>query len=202
MNDTIKKYLLQSTMIAGLATAGFAMPAHAQVADEDLAVDVISEEEADEGQGDQIVVTGSRLKRDAFTSTAPIQVITSEDAAEQGLFSAVDILQTNAAASGQQIDSTFQGFVLDNGPGSETINLRALGADRTLVLLNGRRIGPSGAEGSPTQPSVNLIPNTMVDRIDLLLDGASAVYGSDAIGGVANFILRDDFEGVELSRAG
>jgi iron complex outermembrane receptor protein len=198
MNDTIKKYLLQSTMIAGLATAGFAMPAHAQVADEDLAVDVISEEEADEGQGDQIVVTGSRLKRDAFTSTAPIQVITSEDAAEQGLFSAVDILQTNAAASGQQIDSTFQGFVLDNGPGSETINLRALGADRTLVLLNGRRIGPSGAEGSPTQPSVNLIPNTMVDRIDLLLDGASAVYGSDAVAGVVNVILKNDYDGLEL----
>lgn len=198
MNDTIKKYLLQSTMIAGLATAGFAMPAYGQVADEDLAVEVVDEEEAEEESGDQIVVTGSRLKRDTFTSTAPIQVITSEDAAEQGLFSAVDILQTNAAATGQQIDSTFQGFVLDNGPGSETINLRALGADRTLVLLNGRRIGPSGAEGSPTQPSINLIPTTMIDRIDLLLDGASAVYGSDAVAGVVNVILRNDYDGLEL----
>lgn len=185
-------------MIAGLATAGFAAPAYAQVADEDLTVETIDEtEEADE-ERDTIVVTGSRLKRDTFSSTAPIQVITADNAAQEGLFSAVEILQSNAAASGQQIDSTFQGFVLDNGPGSETINLRALGADRTLVLINGRRIGPSGAEGSPTQPSINLIPNTMIDRLDLLLDGASAVYGSDAIAGVVNVILKNEYDGLEL----
>jgi len=188
-------------MIAGLATAGFAAPAYAQdtTPDEDLIVDLIDEEVVDaDDEADTVVVTGSRLKRDTFSSTAPIQVITADNAAQEGLFSAVEILQTNAAASGQQIDSTFQGFVLDNGPGSETVNLRALGADRTLVLVNGRRIGPSGAEGSPTQPSINLIPNTMIDRVDLLLDGASAVYGSDAIAGVVNVILKNDYDGLEL----
>jgi len=187
-------------MIAGLTAAGFAAPAYAQVVDapEDDAPIELVEEVVEDEDVDTVVVTGSRLRRDAFTSTAPIQVISAENAAQEGLFSAVEILQTNAAASGQQIDSTFQGFVLDNGPGSETINLRNLGPNRTLVLMNGRRIGPSGAEGSPTQPSVNLIPNTMIDRIDLLLDGASAVYGSDAVAGVVNVILRNDYDGLEL----
>lgn len=200
MNDTIKKYLLQSTVIAGLAAIGFSAPAYAQDSGndpDDAPVELIEEVEEEE-ELDTVVVTGSRLKRDTFSSTAPIQVITADNAAQEGLFSAVEILQTNAAASGQQIDSTFQGFVLDNGPGSETINLRALGANRTLVLINDRRIGPSGAEGSPTQPSVNLIPNTMIQRIDLLLDGASAVYGSDAVAGVVNVILRNDYDGLEV----
>jgi len=198
-NVNFKKVLFGTTLLAGVSIFS-ATNTYAQVSDDDLVVETVdqSEEEAQNDEGDEVVVTGSRIKRDTFTSTAPIQVITAENAAEEGLFSAVEILQTNAAASGQQIDSTFQGFVLDNGPGSETINLRALGANRTLVLLNGRRIGPSGAEGSPTQPSVNLIPSTMIDRFDLLLDGASAVYGSDAVAGVVNVILRNDYDGLEL----
>lgn len=198
--NNLKRLLLATSLLGGYAS--FTGIAYAQTsADEPEIQEVIeldSSADNDDSDIEEVVVTGSRLKRDTFTSTAPIQVIDVEDAFEEGLFSAVDILQSNAAASGQQIDSTFQGFVLDNGPGSETINLRALGADRTLVLLNGRRIGPSGAEGSPTQPSVNLIPNTMVDRFDLLLDGASAVYGSDAVAGVVNVILKNDYDGLEV----
>ena len=198
MKNTDKLRLLRSTILGGFL-ASLSTTAFAQDTTNDAPeVIEIIEEEFEEQEAEEVIVTGSRLKRDTFTSTAPIQVITNENAAEEGLFSAVDILQSNAAASGQQIDSTFSGFVLDNGPGSETVNLRALGADRTLVLLNGRRIGPSGAEGSPTQPSVNLIPSTMVDRFDLLLDGASAVYGSDAVAGVVNVILKNDYDGLEL----
>lgn len=194
-----KARLLQTSILSGVML-GFGGLAYAQDVPDELDTEVIEIEESEEEDRnvDTMVVTGSRLKRDTFSSTSPIQVITSEDAAEQGLFSAVDILQSNAAASGQQIDSTFQGFVLDNGPGSETISLRALGANRTLVLLNGRRIGPSGAEGSPSQPSINLIPSSMIDRQDLLLDGASAVYGSDAVAGVVNIILKNDYDGLEL----
>lgn len=199
--NNLKYLLLASSLLSGsfvaLSGAAYAQTAPDE-AEELEVIEIGSTIDGEEVERDEIVVTGSRLKRDTFSSTAPIQVITSEDAAEQGLFSAVDILQTNAAASGQQIDSTFQGFVLDNGPGSETINLRALGADRTLVLLNGRRIGPSGVEGSPSQPSINLIPSTMIDRTDLLLDGASAVYGSDAVAGVVNVILKNDYDGLEL----
>ena len=93
---------------------------------------------------------------------------------------------------------TFNGFVLDNGPGASTADLRGLGAARTLVLLNGRRISPAGVEGVPISPDLNVIPSTLVDRYEILLDGASSVYGSDAVAGVANIILRKDFDGIEL----
>ncbi|MDZ7767607.1 MAG: hypothetical protein U5K38_00265 [Woeseiaceae bacterium] len=86
--------------------------------------DAVDEEET----YDEVTVTGSRLKRDTYSSIAPLQVITSQVSREVGLIDAADILQESSAASGQQIDLTFQGFVLDNGPGSSTINLRGLGS--------------------------------------------------------------------------
>lgn len=149
-----------------------------------------------------IVVTGSRIKRDTYSSISPLQVLTSDTENEAGLFDPSQILQRSESASGQQIDATFQGFVLDNGPGSQTLNLRGLGADRTLLLLNGRRLAPSGVEGAPSSPSINLLPGSLVDRYDLLLDGASSIYGSDAVAGVGNVILRKDFDGLELFARG
>lgn len=149
-----------------------------------------------------IVVTGSRIKRDTYSSISPLQVLTSDTENEAGLFDPSQILQRSESASGQQIDATFQGFVLDNGPGSQTLNLRGLGADRTLLLVNGRRLAPAGVEGAPTNPSINLLPGSLIDRYDLLLDGASSVYGSDAVAGVGNIILRKDFDGLELSARG
>ncbi|MBX7514598.1 TonB-dependent receptor [Qipengyuania sp. GH38] len=149
-----------------------------------------------------IVVTGSRIKRDTYSSISPLQVITSEVENEAGLFDPSQILQRSESASGQQIDATFQGFVLDNGPGSQTLNLRGLGADRTLLLLNGRRLAPAGVEGAPSSPSINLLPGSLIDRYDLLLDGASSIYGSDAVAGVGNVILRKDFDGLELFARG
>ena len=146
----------------------------------------------------RIVVTGSRIKRDTYSSISPLQVLTTEASQEAGLFDPSQILQRSESASGQQIDATFQGFVLDNGPGSQTLNLRGLGADRTLLLVNGRRLAPAGVEGAPTNPSINLLPGSLIDRYDLLLDGASSVYGSDAIAGVGNIVLRKDFDGLEL----
>ncbi len=157
------------------------------------------------GQANQqggITVTGSRIVRDTYSSISPLQVISTENQQAVGAFDPAQILQRSEAASGTQIDATFQGFVLDNGPGSQTINLRGLGADRTLVLVNGRRLAPGGVEGAPTNPSINLVPSTLVDRYDLLLDGASSVYGSDAVAGVANIVLRKDFDGLELQANG
>jgi len=147
---------------------------------------------------EEIVVTGSRLKRDTYSSISPLQIITGQVSREVGLIDAADILQESTAASGQQIDLTFQGFVLDNGPGATTIDLRGLGSARTLVLINGRRLSPAGVEGAPISPDLNLVPASLVQQYDLLLDGASSVYGSDAIAGVANIILRKDFDGFEL----
>ncbi|MCJ7589841.1 MAG: TonB-dependent receptor plug domain-containing protein, partial [Woeseiaceae bacterium] len=154
--------------------------------------------DGDEKLAEEIVVTGSRLKRDTYSSISPLQIITSEISREVGLIDAANILQESGASSGQQIDLTFNGFVLDNGPGSSTVNLRGLGEARTLVLVNGRRLAPAGVEGAPFAANLNQIPASLVQQYDLLLDGASSVYGSDAIAGVANIILRKDFDGFEV----
>ena len=146
---------------------------------------------------EEVVVTGSRIKRTTFDSIAPLQIITGDISREVGLIDPADILQDSTMATGQQIDSTFQGFVLDNGPGASTLSLRGLGSGRTLLLMNGRRIGPAGVEGAPTSPDLNLLPGSLIERYDVLLDGASSVYGSDAVGGVTNVILRSDFDGFE-----
>ena len=147
---------------------------------------------------DEVIVTGSRLKRDTYSSISPLQIITAQVSREVGLIDAADILQESTASSGQQIDLTFTGFVLDNGPGSSTISLRGLGEARTLVLMNGRRLAPAGVEGAPFAADLNQVPASMVQQYDILLDGASSVYGSDAIAGVANVILRKDFDGLEI----
>jgi iron complex outermembrane receptor protein len=150
---------------------------------------------------EEVVVTGSRLKRSTYSSISPLQIITPEISREAGLLSAADILQTSTSAGGQQIDLTFSGFVLDNGPGSRTLSLRGLGAARTLLLINGRRMAPSGAEGAPYAPSLGTIPSGLVGQYDVLTDGASSVYGSDAIGGVTNVILKKDFDGFNINNA-
>ena len=154
--------------------------------------------EDDDDVVDEVIVTGSRLKRDTYSSISPLQIITAQVSREVGLIDAADILQESTASSGQQIDLTFQGFVLDNGPGSSTLSLRGLGEARTLVLVNGRRLAPAGVEGAPFAANLNQIPASLVQQYDILLDGASSVYGSDAIAGVANVILRKDFDGFEI----
>lgn len=147
---------------------------------------------------DEVIVTGSRLKRDTYSSISPLQVITGQVSREIGLIDPGTILQESTAASGVQVDLTFQGFVLDNGPGATTIDLRGLGAGRTLLLINGRRVSPAGVEGAPVSPDTTLLPGSLVQQYDVLLDGASSVYGSDAVSGVVNVVLRKDFDGLEL----
>ena len=163
---------------------------------------VVAAEDEEPTADELVVVTGSRLKRDTYSSIAPLQIITADVTREAGLIDAGDILRESTASSGNQVDLTFQGYVLDNGPGSTEVSLRGLGSNRTLILVNGRRLSPAGIEGAPVSPDAGLIPGTLVVQYDLLLDGASSVYGSDAIGGVANVILRKDFEGFEFEFSG
>ncbi len=177
------------------AALGLSFPAFAQNDDNDSESD---NSEMRDAPSEEITVTGSRLKRDTFTSISPLQVITTQSSREVGLIDAGAILQESTAASGVQIDLTFQGFVLDNGPGASTVDLRGLGADRTLLLVNGRRLAPSGVEGAPSSPDTNLIPGMLVQQYEVLLDGASSVYGSDAVAGVVNVIMRKDFDGFEV----
>ena len=167
------------------------------------AVDVTSQGADGSTVPGAIVVTGSRIQRnDTYNSISPLQVLETETLQDTGQFDTAAILQQSESAAGIQIDATFQGFVLNNGPGSQTLDLRGLGADRTLLLVNGRRLAPAGVEGAPSNPSINLIPSSLVARYDLLLDGASSVYGSDAVAGVGNIVLRKDFDGLELFASG
>jgi iron complex outermembrane receptor protein len=193
----------KKTVLYSLLTFALAFIVNPAWAQDDMSDEQDSEDAVEEAQDEstdlgRIVVTGSRLQRETYTSIQPLQIITAEGSREAGLVDAADILQTSTAAGGQQIDLTFSGFVLDNGPGAQTLSLRGLGANRTLLLLNGRRLAPSGVEGAPSAPDLSLVPASMVQRYEVLLDGASSIYGSDAVAGVTNIIMRKDYDGLEL----
>jgi iron complex outermembrane receptor protein len=171
--------------------------------------ETIEEEgESLQGQVEEITVTGSRISRDEFSSPSPIQVLDVESGRQLGISSITEMLQRSTVANGQQIDATLNTNAGNSnateapptgGVGSSNIDLRSLGPERTLILVNGRRMGSVGVRGAPAQPDINLIPFALVDRVEVLTEGVSAVYGADAVAGVVNVILRDDFEGFELT---
>ena len=171
--------------------------------------DVETEEEGVEGAAvEEITVTGSRISRDEFSSPSPIQVLDVESGRQLGIASISEMLQRATVANGQQIDATLNTNAGNSnateapptgGVGSSSIDLRGLGPERTLILVNGRRMGSVGVRGAPAQPDINLIPFSMVDRAEVLTEGVSAVYGADAVAGVVNVILREDFEGLEVT---
>ncbi len=147
-----------------------------------------------------IFVTGSRIRRDEFSSPSPLTVIDPEVSARQGLNSTAAMVQGSpiAAGSDQITAALSSNFLTNGGTGAETISLRGLGAERTLVLLNGRRAGPSGTRGGVSSFDLNVLPQSIVGQVDLLKDGASSIYGSDAVAGVVNLITRRDTDGVEF----
>lgn len=148
----------------------------------------------------EVVVTGSRIARSEFSSASPIQVITKEVSTQAGLLSTAEIIQGSTVAGGsQQLNSLFSGFVTDGGPGIQSVSLRGLGANRTLVMLNGRRLAPAGAGGTVgAGADLNVIPSGVLQRVEILKDGASSVYGSDAVAGVVNAITTTNFNGLEI----
>ena len=179
-------------------------PLHAEEeedADADQAAEQVQPEEASDEEWDaveEVIVTGSRLRRNTYSSISPLQIITADVKREAGLVDPGEIIQESTASSGVQIDLSFNGFVLDDGPGVVPANLRGLGSARTLVLVNGRRVGYIGVEGAPQAVDLGALPGALVSSYELLLDGASSIYGSDAVGGVANVKLRKDFDGFEI----
>ena len=147
---------------------------------------------ADDGakKVERIEVTGSRIKRTDMEAASPVLVMNREELEATGMISIGDILQTIPAA-GSALNTSFN----NGGDGSTNMDLRNLGAQRLLVLVNGKRwISSLGST-----VDLNTIPTSAIERIEVLKDGASAVYGSDAIAGVINIITRKNFEGVEVS---
>jgi iron complex outermembrane recepter protein len=149
------------------------------------------ESEPDAGESiEEIVVTGSRIKRRDFTSPSPLATV-GRDAID---FSAQPSLES-VLNQMPQVVPDFSRTSNNPGDGTARINLRGVGAGRTLVLLNGRRLAPSGV-GSAID--VNNLPQALIDRVEIITGGATTVYGSDAVAGVVNFITREDFTGLSL----
>ena len=191
------KYLYRSALLSALV---FAIPLIPLQSANAQAVDA-------EGQPlEEIVVTGSRIRRDPLNEAAAIMDIDTAELDRSGLTSLADALQ-DLPITGSSINSQFNvpgnsGFPQDGsgiGAGAAQISLRNVDAKRTLILVDGKRwIAGASASGVPSAVDLNTIPDNMIKRVEILQDGASAIYGSDAIGGVVNIITNSDFEGFKI----
>jgi iron complex outermembrane recepter protein len=167
------------------ATASVAMPVYAQ--------EQTTQQETTALQ--EVVVTGSRIPQPTnITSISPVTSVGADQVKIEGITRVEDLINNLPQAF-----ADFGGNLSNGATGAATVNLRNLGSQRTLVLVNGRRLMP----GDPTQngassPDLNQIPASLIERVEVLTGGASAVYGADAVGGVVNFLMQDDFEGVRL----
>ncbi|HEY3449810.1 MAG TPA: TonB-dependent receptor [Myxococcales bacterium] len=173
-----------------------ALPAQPPVAAEPQPAEVVATPTPPPAEIEEIVVTGSRINRADLNTSAPVTVVGREQIATSGRSSVGDILQSLPAQS-NAINTQYN----NGGDGSTRVDLRGLGAPRTLVLVNGRRFVPGGV-GADASVDLNAIPMAAIERIEVLKDGASAIYGSDAIGGVVNIITRRNWTGTEVTAFG
>ena len=187
--------MLKTKLLAACACSvlalGIAMPASAQTA----APTVLPQDDQADSSAPDIIVTGSLIRGTREDGLTPVDVIGADDLSRQGSPSGIDLLKNLPVSNGvigdaNQFDARSQG-----AEGVASVNLRGLGPQRTLVLLNGKRVVSAGT-GVPVV-DINLIPQQSIGRIEILKDGAAATYGSDAIAGVVNFITRSNQEGFQ-----
>ncbi len=175
-------------MICGGAALGLAAgPAHAAPA--------AAAAPAASSEVSEIVVTGTRIPTPNLTSVAPVTSVTAADIKAQGVTRVEDLINSLPQAFATQ------GSNISNGSsGTASVNLRGLGSNRTLVLIDGKRLqaGTPTSAVAPVSADLNFIPTALVERVDVLTGGASAVYGADAVAGVVNFIMNRNFEGVRV----
>jgi iron complex outermembrane receptor protein len=177
---------LAKAVSLAIATSTLSISPQVLAQDKDVAEDSDSIEE--------IITTGSRIRRDGFSSAAPIDVVLTENAVVSGISNLGDMMQSTTVAAGapQVTAATSTAFVQNGGAGVSTLSLRGLGASRTLTLINGRRAGPAGTRGGVSAFDLNVIPLAAIERVEILKDGASSIYGSDAVAGVVNIYTRKD----------
>ena len=150
-------------------------------------------QDSDDSDVEEVVVTGSKIAKDEFGSSSPLLIISEEDILNAGNASIDEYLKYTPAFTGFQLGTSTN----NGGDGSRKVDLRGLGFNRTLVLVNGHRvIGDVGGDGAV---DIGSIPEIMVKNVEVLKDGASAIYGSDALSGVLNFVLDDEFEGLKIT---
>jgi outer membrane receptor protein involved in Fe transport len=179
------KETVLSRSVRMICVAGMAMSAQVAFAQEAAPAEAVQ----------KVQITGSRLLSPSAESPTPLQILTSADIAASGAVNLQDLLQKNPTIGTPSLSRTNSNF-LTSGGGVSTVNLRNLGDSRTLVLVNGRRF-VSGVPGD-TAVDLNTIPVDFIERVELLTGGASATYGSDAVAGVVNIILKRNFEGVTV----
>lgn len=190
-STSLSRALLSSTALIAIGIS----PVFAQQAEQVPQAPTATDDDTSE----RIVVTGSRIRQSTINSPVSMDVLTVDDARSAGVSDVAGLLQSSSAAAGSnQITSAVStAYVADGGVGAETVGLRGLGAGRTLDLINGRRAGPSGTRGSVNAFDLGSIPLVGIERVDVLKDGASSIYGSDAIAGVINYIT-DRSDGGEV----
>lgn len=164
-----------------------------------VAEEVLVDKGVDEDNYERILVTGSRIARAGADTTAPVTVVTAEELSISGSMNLNEMLATLPQFQG--INASTDAYNPENA-GLNTVNLRDLGAVRTLVLINGHRPTQTANSSDLFVTDVSNIPASLVDRVEILTGGASAVYGSDAVAGVVNIILKKEFEGIEVDLYG
>ncbi len=185
---TIKSRLLASSVIAGAMVGLCAIPAMAQETDAETSDSATSD---DDLRQSTVIITGTRIQAPGIVSSSPITTVGQEEFALTGVVEVERLFRDLPIALPGDNQNVNNGTA-----GATTVDLRGLDANRTLVLVDGKRMVPFDVGG---EVDVSAIPVTMLERIDVVTGGASAVYGSDAMAGAVNFILRDDFEGVEVN---
>lgn len=193
--------LAAGTAFAAIATV-FASPAYAQEqaqpAEASTNDPTAADESAQEAEDQDIVVTGSRIARPELDAPNPIVSFTAETIEQSGRTNLTDFLVQNPALIGSTTSADQSGSTSGFGAtGTNLLNLRNLGTDRTLVLVDGRR-HVAGLPGSASV-DINTVPKDLIERIDVLTGGASAVYGADGVSGVVNFVLKRNFEGLSAT---
>lgn len=171
---------LASCIAASIGTLGATTSANAQ----DAAIE-------------EVLVTGSRIKRLDIDGVGKVNILSADDFAKIGAVSIDQVLKYSPFTAGAQAGAESNYLSAKEGYGTASVNLRGLGQNRTLVLVNGRRF-VAGGSGANSVVDLNAIPVNMIDRVETLLDGSSAIYGADAVAGVVNIITRRSFDGLQV----
>ncbi len=161
-----------------------------------LMLSAVSNAQQPSAEVESIVITGSRIARDGYNAPTPVSVLSLEDIQSDAPASIADFVNTLPSVKGSSTSSSSSGALSNGAAGIAALNLRSLGTGRTLVLFDGQR---SVASASTGQVDTNTFPQSLVERVEVVTGGASAAYGSDAVGGVVNFILDRDYTGVKTS---
>ncbi|MFN3607750.1 MAG: TonB-dependent receptor domain-containing protein [Hyphomonas sp.] len=192
--NVIVKSLLNTCALAAIASALIAPIAVAQEQDDIAATVPVTEDET--ATLETVVITGSRIRRDVASTPAPVVTFGEGAFEDRGLISAGDALNEITSLRPQLNQAAGDGSA--SGSGQQYPELFGLGTGRTLTLVNGRRFATTSSGLGDAQVDANIIPTGLISRIEVVQAGGAAVYGSDAIAGVVNYILKDDFEGLEF----